>query len=226
MGVYNRKEGKQRPPTSLQTREKMSKTRKGNHLNPKEFKKGHIAWNKNKSPSLITRIKMSESGKRKVFSETHRRNMSKASRGKPKSEKHRKNISLNHKHGKPQLGKKHSEETKNKMSNSQKGEKGNNWKGGITPENIKIRNSIESEIWRNAVFARDGYTCQKTGTKGDNLRAHHIKNFSNYPELRFAIDNGITLSDKAHKEFHKKYGRKNNTREQLEEFLKKLGTIV
>jgi len=36
------------------------------------------------------------------------------------------------------------------------------------------------------------------------------------------IDNGITLSEKAHREFHKKYGIKNNTNEQLEEFLARL----
>jgi len=29
------------------------------------------------------------------------------------------------------------------------------------------------------------------------------------------------LSDKAHREFHKKYGYKNNTREQLDEFTKR-----
>jgi hypothetical protein len=100
-----------------------------------------------------------------------------------------------------------------------KGEKSGMWKGGITPKNVKIRNSIESEIWRNGVFARDGYTCQKYGIKGGKLIAHHILNFSSYPELRFAIDNGITLSEKAHKEFHKKYGYRNNTKEQLLEFL-------
>ena len=33
-------------------------------------------------------------------------------------------------------------------------------------------------------------------------------------------DNGITLSEKTHKEFHKKYCKKNNTREQLDEFIK------
>jgi len=36
---------------------------------------------------------------------------------------------------------------------------------------------------------------------------------------RTSIDNGITLSKEVHKEFHKRYGIKNNTREQLEEFI-------
>lgn len=94
-----------------------------------------------------------------------------------------------------------------------------NWKGGITDENLEIRNSIEYRLWNNAVLARDNWTCQKYRIKGGNLETHHIQNFSQYPKLRFAIDNGITLSKKAHKEFHKKYGIKNNTREQLEEFL-------
>lgn len=104
-----------------------------------------------------------------------------------------------------------------------KGEKNLRWKGGITPENIKIRNSIETKLWKQSVFAKDGYTCQKTGIKGGKLIAHHIQNFSKYPELRFAIDNGITLSEKSHKEFHKKYGIKNNSREQLLEFLSNYG---
>lgn len=99
------------------------------------------------------------------------------------------------------------------------GEKHWNWKGGVTPENIKIRNSLEIKLWRDAVFARDGYTCQKTGIKGCKLTAHHIENFANSTQLRTAISNGITLSEKSHIEFHKKYGRSNNTLEQLQEFL-------
>ena len=100
------------------------------------------------------------------------------------------------------------------------GEKHWNWKGGITPENNRIRGWIEYRLWREAIFARDNWTCQKTGIRGEKLHPHHIKNFAQFPELRFAIDNGITLSEKAHRKFHKEYGKENNTREQLEEFLK------
>jgi hypothetical protein len=99
------------------------------------------------------------------------------------------------------------------------GEKCNFWKGGITPKNRLIRSSLDHRLWREAVFKRDNYTCQKYGIKGGVLHPHHIKNFSQYPELRFAIDNGITLSEKAHKEFHKIYGQKNNTEDQLKEYL-------
>jgi len=92
--------------------------------------------------------------------------------------------------------------------------------GHVTPLNERIRKSIEFCLWRNSIFARDNWTCQKYKIKGGKLHPHHIQNFAQYPELRFAIDNGITLSEKAHREFHKKYGTKNNTREQLEEFFK------
>ena len=111
------------------------------------------------------------------------------------------------------------------------GENCNTWKGGITPENSKIRNSIEARIWRGAVFARDGWTCQKCGIKSGQGKAvyltpHHIKNFAQYPELRFAIDNGITLCRECHKNFHRKYGVKNNDKQQIEEFLRDNGALL
>ena len=111
-------------------------------------------------------------------------------------------------------------ETRIKMSLAHRGENNSSWKGGITPIHTKIRTSMDGEVWRNAVFARDGYTCQKYGIKGGDLVAHHTLNFSTHPKLRFAVDNGITLSKIAHQQFHKIYGKTNNTRKQLEEFIK------
>jgi len=94
-----------------------------------------------------------------------------------------------------------------------------NWKGGITPENVKIRQSIEYRFWVEGNMARDNYTCQKCGQCGGKLQCHHILNFAEYPELRFAIDNGITFCQDCHKKFHRKYGIKNNNLEQIKEFV-------
>lgn len=96
------------------------------------------------------------------------------------------------------------------------------WKAkdtGYTSENKKLRMNKKWRDWRKAVFTKDNWTCQKYKIKSGRLHPHHIQNFAEFPELRFEIDNGITLSEKAHKEFHKIYGYKNNTKEQLEEFL-------
>ena len=74
-----------------------------------------------------------------------------------------------------------------------KGERSVNWKGGITPINFKIRNSLKYKKWRTKVFTRDNYTCINCKKVGGRLVADHIKPFCIYKELRFAIDNGRTL---------------------------------
>lgn len=85
-----------------------------------------------------------------------------------------------------------------------RGEKHPQWKGGITPINIKVRMSLEYKLWREAVFKRDNYTCIWCGARSGNgkaiiLHADHIKPFIDYPELRFALDNGRTLCIDCHK---------------------------
>lgn len=123
---------------------------------------------------------------------------------------------------KSRTGQKTPIETLRKQIEAHKGNKTNFWKGGKMknyPVLEQIRKSSEYKLWRKAIFERDNFICQKYGIKGGKLVAHHINNFADFSELRFAINNGITLSKKAHDEFHKKYGKNNNTKEQLEEFL-------
>lgn len=100
-------------------------------------------------------------------------------------------------------------ETRIKLSESHKESKSPFWKGGKTKENHTIRNNVHYKIWREAVYKRDKYTCQECGdNKGGNLNAHHIKPFSLYPELRFEICNGLTLCISCHKKTDSYMNRK------------------
>lgn len=68
-------------------------------------------------------------------------------------------------------------------------------------ETHKKRNNYSYRKWRLAVIKRDG-KCVKCGRK-DSLEAHHIKHFSEYPELALDLNNGITLCKKCHISLHK-----------------------
>ena len=57
--------------------------------------------------------------------------------------------------------------------------------------------------WSLEVRERDGFMCRKCGSR-EKLNAHHIKPFADFPELRFDINNGITLCEDCHKKEHKK----------------------
>lgn len=97
-------------------------------------------------------------------------------------------------------GRKISIEARLKLSEQRKGNKNPGWRGGVNPINKSIRHSLEYRLWREAIFKRDNYTCIWGGkAHGSKLQADHIKRFSDYPELRFAIDNGRTLCVECHR---------------------------
>jgi 5-methylcytosine-specific restriction endonuclease McrA len=98
-------------------------------------------------------------------------------------------------------GRKHTPETRRKISETAKAKREQHhlWRGGVSDINKKIRNGVEYKLWRDSVFERDKYTCIWCGQKGGKLNADHIKPFALFPELRFAIDNGRTLCVECHK---------------------------
>ena len=109
------------------------------------------------------------------------------------------------------LGGKHSDASREKMRLSLS--KSKNWKGGISAINKRERElfceSLEYKDWRKSVLKRDNYTCNICDIRGGVLRIHHIKEYANYKHLRIVIDNGVTLCEKCHKDFHRKYGQTN-----------------
>ena len=80
------------------------------------------------------------------------------------------------------------------------GEKNANWKGGVKAGNR--RTTAGYQVWREAVFTRDNWTCQDCGKRGGDHHAHHVWAFSKFPEYRFDVWNGITLCIPCHRRYH------------------------
>lgn len=109
----------------------------------------------------------------------------------------------------PMWGKKHTEESKQKMSKSHLGLIV--WNKGMVGFNAGIRhgrwiadrtkvvglqdrNNPEYKQWRKSVRDRDGWVCKiSNGDCLGKVVAHHILPWRDYPELRYNINNGITL---------------------------------
>lgn len=169
------------------------------HINnmPKGFQKGNNKW------KLKKNFKHSENTKRNISKLNKGRipwNKGKKTGLIPKTafKKGQKGYWLGKK--RPDISKKISDSLLGKT-----GEISRNWKGGIDIENRRIRQSLEYEVWRLEVYQRDHFTCRLCGKKClvKDIVAHHIKLFSQFIELRFSIDNGITLCRSCHAKIHK-----------------------
>ena len=79
------------------------------------------------------------------------------------------------------------------------------WKGG---DSDRERRNSKYKAWRIAVFERDDFTCLECGYRnGDGTRrrdpnAHHIVPWIESIELRYAIENGMTLCVPCHIKEH------------------------
>lgn len=91
----------------------------------------------------------------------------------------------------------------------------------LTPEEREKRDMFNGEIkkWRNKIYERDDYTCQVCRNRGGKLNAHHLNSWDTHHEERFDLNNGITLCEDCHKDFHVKYGYGNNDRTQFIEYI-------
>lgn len=57
--------------------------------------------------------------------------------------------------------------------------------------------------WKKAVLKRDNYKCQECFSS-EQLCAHHLRPWRDFPELRFEISNGITFCKSCHARLHGK----------------------
>jgi len=168
-------------------------------INRGQFIKGHKRGmlGKHHSKESIEKIRIGNKGKKR--SEETRQKISLAKKGEPS----------------PTKGIKWSIESRQKLSKSKKG-KVMSWEQKKAISQALLRrwdiigrqrkkryfhfcNNLRYKIWRKAVFERDNYTCQVCKGVGGYLIAHHIKSWAYYPELRYQINNGITLCESCHK---------------------------
>jgi hypothetical protein len=56
------------------------------------------------------------------------------------------------------------------------------------------RNNNEYKIWRQKVWKRDNFKCKIDNQDcSGRIIAHHVLGWAKYPELRYEVNNGITL---------------------------------
>ena len=105
-----------------------------------------------------------------------------------------------------------------------KGELHFNYNPKLTDEErISNRDYYAIDKWRLDVFKRDDFTCQVCGdNNGGNLVAHHLNGYNWDTDNRLNIENGITLCNTCHLNFHHNYGYGNNTIEQFQKWHRRI----
>lgn len=194
--------------------------------------KNHM-WGKKASEE--TRLKMSKSHKGlntwikgRKLSEEHKAKISAGNLGKKVSRYTIEKMKIAAKNRNPAqwlLGKKkkpHTEEVKKKISENRKGKavgKMNfRWIEDRTllKDDHRDRGGQLHREWSRSVKNRDKWSCRIADKNcGEKIVAHHILSWKDYPELRYEVNNGITLC-------HAHHPRKRNDELKLSPYFQEL----
>lgn len=92
------------------------------------------------------------------------------------------------------------------------------WRGIYEEERNRMFNGTKYQSWKRRVKNRDKHACVCCLKKDVVFDIHHKDSYSWCKERRFDDTNGVTLCKDCHIKFHSRYGQKNNTEVQFEEF--------
>ena len=99
------------------------------------------------------------------------------------------------------------------------GENNPNWNGILTKEDRMSRRLLPGySEFTQYVRLRDKFTCRKCSEPNSSV-VHHLNSYHWDTENRVNPDNCVTLCAECHKEFHTRYGYRDNTRQQFEDYL-------
>jgi hypothetical protein len=81
------------------------------------------------------------------------------------------------------------------------------------------RETYNYNTWKRVVKQRAQSKCEICNSS-EGLVSHHLYSYTAYPELRADPENGMCLCKSCHNQFHSVYGRGNNTKMQMVEFIR------
>ena len=99
------------------------------------------------------------------------------------------------------------------------GELAAHYKPELTEEDRTKRRLVPGYVeWEQTVKYNANWTCDCCQTKNKGMCSHHLDGYNWCKEKRTDVSNGVCLCSECHNEFHKIYGKGNNTKEQYIEF--------
>lgn len=83
---------------------------------------------------------------------------------------------------------------------TRRGAASNFWKGGVTPERVAV--GAWTRTIAPQVHEKFDYICQRCGTRGGLLHAHHLLPVYSHPDKAYDFENLVSLCEKCHQHIH------------------------